>query len=418
MFPSILKLSTWGVWNWQGVGPFLYFSPIFTGPLKLFSVFGFFFMHTAFGLAMRLGQFSFITACGTFALIPGWGWDQLFLILKTKERVGFRLFYLPKCKVCSAIADISRTFLLLPESQVLPVISLKNEEDGQSKLLKEEHIWISCQTFDGEYHYNMSAIQQLCRASPLLWPLWYLKLGFISNTRIVKYSCSILRKAIHKHGATGSNDNYNKTFTSQQKEESIELQVIRLTYYVMKVLLRNIFCFILLWIVVSRNQQSLGYHPLPIPDAMQPLLHVLHLDQHWAMFTPSPPNSWWWYNIEGELGDHTKVELWANGGLFTHIPNVPHSFDKPPNHKVYLGFKNHRWFKFFENGYNHHAAYETLRLEFGRWLCREYNTYNHGNQRLWKFAIHLMNEVDNPQHDGSRSFAGRQTMWNHLCYEQ
>lgn len=96
-----------------------------------------------------------------------------------------------------------------------------------------------------------------------------------------------------------------------------------------------------------------------------------HLDQSWAMFAPSPPYVQWWYNIEGKLDNGTQVELFNKGALFTHVPNE-FSWEKPSvsNGDFKISFKNHRWFKYFENGYNSHATHEALRLEFGKWICR------------------------------------------------
>lgn len=424
LFPSLLKLGTIGVLWWQGIGPFLFFSPIFTGPLKMFVAFGFFFMHLNFGLAMRLGQFTFITAAGVFALIPGWAWDTLFKYTKTRERSLFRLYYLQRCKTCTNIGQFFEAFFLHPDSLCVPVVSLRNEEEhglkSEQRNIHEHALWLACQTQNGAYYYNYSALRETFRVSPVLWPLVYLwKFSFIGNYQAVKTLNLVAREYLHEHQKEWSPvASVNKTFQSNShNEESLELQVIRMTSNIMIVIMRNIFVFICFWIVVSRNASSLGYNHMSPPNAVMPLTHFLHLDQHWAMFTPSPPNSWWWYNIEGELGDHTKVELFANGALFTHIPNIPHSFDKPPSNRVYMGFKNHRWFKYFENGYNHHSAYETIRLEFGRWVCREFNGVHEGDKRLWKFSVHLMSEYDNAQHDGTRTFAGKQTVWNHLCYE-
>lgn len=95
---------------------------------------------------------------------------------------------------------------------------------------------------------------------------------------------------------------------------------------------------------------------------------------------------------------------------------------------------NHRWFKLFENGLNSHDYREELRLNFGRWLCREYNSRHDGDDRLYlfevclhrpfdflrhKFSIHWMNErVDVVKQDGTRYPLPRQTLWNHMCYEK
>lgn len=158
------------------------------------------------------------------------------------------------------------------------------------------------------------------------------------------------------------------------------------------------------------------------------------------MFAPRPPDVMWWYNIEAVLDDGTKAELFNNGALFSFKPNVPHTYlkftiatprahiasdvltprtncgyltihnffgsnallgicltflgigclianryDKPRSLHESMG--NHRWFKIFENGLNAHEEREVLKLNFGRWLCREYNERHQGSERLYTYLF-------------------------------
>jgi hypothetical protein len=64
-FPILTKIFTWAVVNWQHIGTFIYFSPFFTGPAKTLTAFGFFFMHFAFFITMRLEMFNWITMATT-----------------------------------------------------------------------------------------------------------------------------------------------------------------------------------------------------------------------------------------------------------------------------------------------------------------------------------------------------------------
>jgi len=158
-------------------------------------------------------------------------------------------------------------------------------------------------------------------------------------------------------------------------------------------------------------------HEYATPHSLRSALFATQLDQYWGMFAPRPPDVMWWYNIEGELHDGRSAELSYDGALFSFVPLIPHTFDKPKS--VHYSLGNHRWFKLFENGLNSHEHREELRLHFGRWLCREFNARNFDNDRVHKFAIHWMNErIDTVKMDGTRYANPKQTLWNHLCYEK
>jgi hypothetical protein len=84
---------------------------------------------------------------------------------------------------------------------------------------------------------------------------------------------------------------------------------------------------------------------------------------------------------------------------------------------MYLGFKNHRWVKYYEIGFNNHGQQEKIRLHWGRWVCREFNTRYHGVQRVKSFQVWIVFEtLDLDKMDGTRNPAGKSQLWNHVCY--
>eukprot|EP01114_Cavostelium_apophysatum_P015239 TRINITY_DN410_c0_g1_i8.p2 TRINITY_DN410_c0_g1~~TRINITY_DN410_c0_g1_i8.p2 ORF type:complete len:148 (-),score=31.45 TRINITY_DN410_c0_g1_i8:10-453(-) len=143
------------------------------------------------------------------------------------------------------------------------------------------------------------------------------------------------------------------------------------------------------------------------------------------MFSPRPPNVWWWYNIEAELENGSIVEMWKNGAIFTLEPNT---FDWERPDPIYPSFKNHRWFKYFENGYNTHPANEQIRLEFGKWLCREYNKLHPKNRLRTYNVVYMPENIDMDELYDAASTPGlnsalsrrtslpKDTLWNHICY--
>jgi len=138
----------------------------------------------------------------------------------------------------------------------------------------------------------------------------------------------------------------------------------------------------ILYLSVCWNLANVGYTNWSPPEKDRGIVWLLRLDQMWNMFTPQPPKTSWWYSIEGELVNEKKVEIFKNGAMFTWEYNYDLS-DDPPD--LPLTFKNHRWFKYFENGFN---QIEHLREPFGRYLCREYNKRHPVETQLWRYKIY------------------------------
>jgi hypothetical protein len=47
-------------------------------------------------------------------------WDEvIFRRLRTRERLGFKLYYQPGCNFCSTFASICSNFFLIPETEVI-----------------------------------------------------------------------------------------------------------------------------------------------------------------------------------------------------------------------------------------------------------------------------------------------------------
>jgi len=165
--------------------------------------------------------------------------------------------------------------------------------------------------------------------------------------------------------------------------------------------------------VISWNLGNFGVQPpFRFPSGLNFIGWGLHIDQSWAMFSPHPPKQHWWYVIWAEKVNGETFELFRNRGIFTWEGNVPYSLEKPsPYHE---SFKNHRWFKYFENGFN--AKNSDLRLYFGKWVCRNYNAEHHDEERLYHFKVNLVIEDQTPE--GPRENRRTEELWEHICYEK
>lgn len=128
-WPWLLKGLTFGVLEWQLVGPLLWFSPFYTQYTRLFSVAGFLMMHGArtrfisgcltclskgsFGSCMALGTFTWITLTSQLALLPPLFWAVVFRLLRSPARTQLRIYF-PANARSSFIARCLR-LILLPE---------------------------------------------------------------------------------------------------------------------------------------------------------------------------------------------------------------------------------------------------------------------------------------------------------------
>lgn len=117
------------------------------------------------------------------------------------------------------------------------------------------------------------------------------------------------------------------------------------------------------------------------------------------MFSP-PPQHIYHHNIEMVLKNGTSLELIKYGGLTTwevrprsirqllflnSVQGGPMHHDAPL--PWYPNYGDHRHWKYWEN-YNWHSDSNDVRLEFGRWVCREWNSRHTGDQVVMRHTTH------------------------------
>lgn len=75
-YPSLLKALTFATLYLEVFGPFLAFSPFWTGPLRFATVMMFIFFHlVGLNLTMELGLFPYVCSVAWIVFIPKWFWD-------------------------------------------------------------------------------------------------------------------------------------------------------------------------------------------------------------------------------------------------------------------------------------------------------------------------------------------------------
>lgn len=431
--PTLCKYLTFSVLIWQKWGTIIYFSPVYNQYFKAFSVLGYTAMHIGFGMNLMLELFTWVTIAAVVGLTPGWVWDVAVKFFTDQKKPGVQIYYLKHCNFCTNIAH-AVYILMLPKTKLTAAQSLPPVKDSTPFL------GICVIDSDKKVHAGVDAWLALSKATPLLFPFRY-----ILNRAIVKRALFTVSRHLHFHrypleevyvedpidhslprweannvpaNVAESQLHTDLDYTKPVfEEEAVNWNIVQQTVQIAGTVMSNMITGFLLYLVITWNFGNIQMYQYSTPHSLRPVLFVTQLDQYWGMFAPRPPDVMWWYNIEGELHDGRKAEISYDGALFTFEPNFPHTFDKPQS--VHASMGNHRWFKLFENGLNSHEYREELRLHFGRWLCREYNARHSGDDRVYKFAIHWMNErVDLQKQDGTRYPNPKQTLWNHMCYEK
>jgi len=205
-------------------------------------------------------------------------------------------------------------------------------------------------------------------------------------------------------------------FSSKSLNRYLAKKFFKGIFYYIKTLLWNAIALVFIWYIFGLNMKNIKHMQFYPPYTAHLIMAPFNMEQIWSMFSPAPPNYSWYYHIEATLDNGTTAELFANGGLFSW-ETAP--FDMNVKPVVWIGLKNHRWFKYMENGVNSHAKNEQLRLHMARFICREFNTLHTGADRIHTFKLLMVTEVTDPYNP----FAERQKrpvhlLWHHMCFEK
>jgi len=453
-FRTPLRLLTIAVAKWELAGIFFMFSPFFTDYCRLFGAIGFAFMHLGFVLCLRLGLFFWVTAGAQIINMPPFAWDLTYGFIEKKllkNQRPFRVFYNTSSPMSQKIALAYKTFFILSSSaSFAPISHLKDEitistmtptnstpfesdsdsgeydADEVQRSVHKRHTaglnnsnyslggpnmfgkkdflgddWLVVIDNNGIRKRNITALNYISSKSPLLFPFAF------ACTYVPQKVTDIFGQvmdSLHNHSqqsqvVTGKRSPYQKKKIPRQYSKTYSI-------------VNNIWMAFICWFLLAYNLNvfhiNLGYK-----HSYHQLAYVLRLDQGWNMFSPQPPKSHWWHVIHGQLDDGTQVELFKNEGLFKFEINTEVNFEKPD--PFYPSYGNHRWFKYWENGFNANNA-DAMRLELGRYICREFNSRHFDNEMLYKFSVYFVHEYQNL--DGTVSPSSHQSLWNHICYEK
>ncbi|KYR02878.1 hypothetical protein DLAC_00351 [Tieghemostelium lacteum] len=455
-FREPLRLMTLAVAKWELFGIFFMSIPFWTDYFRLFAAFGFFCMHAGFVSCLRLGLFFFVTAGAQAINIPPFAWDRFFNWADQKILKGqrpLRVHYNTTSPLSQYITLTLKTFFILPNtaefsplerinpedrissvSSPINISTIDDEEtsedeetiedngillnrkptsnsstkkqsnrisDSKSLLLGDD--WLVTIDGNGIRKSNIHALLLICSKSPLLFPFAW-ACNYIPSSFSEAFFGRIM---LFIHQKTQQSQIQEQKPSLYQEKKQFAKPLPRYYGWV-----NNIWMAFICWFLLAYNLHTFRYFNLGYKSEYNQFGYLLRLDQGWNMFSPSPPKTHWWHVIHGNLEDGTPVELFKKEGIFNFEINKEVSFDKPD--PFYPSYGNHRWFKYWENGFNQYGA-DPMRLEMGRYICREFNKRHFGHEQLYRFTIYFVHEF---QHlNGTLSSPPQHApLWDHVCY--
>lgn len=396
-FPTLMKFLSFAVLYFELWGALLFFVPVYTGPFRALGSILFMIMHVGFGSCMGLGIFSPISCTSLSTLLTPWFWDELVFPWLSKGVDKIQILYY-KNTPGEPFSILLSDFLLPPDSFTV--------SPSDSKLVDEQFSWLAVER-QGTTYTRFEAFEQVCKISPLLWPIRML-LKFKKVRSIIHWIFLRLPPFV------------GFLYRNLARPKSAEIEAasslpdkLRLRRKLRKLVVSAIAVFLIVHIALWNCGNK--HYKVQLPEGTHWIAMATRLDQMWNMFSPGPPRINWWYTIEGVQDDGTRIEIWRNGLEKWKGNPAPYSVAKPDNLGEVIG--NHRWIKYYEFvNWAPEESVNIVRLNFGRYICREYNKRNFDGAKLWKFNIMFRSE-DNLL-DGTKVPRFDEVFWSHQCFEK
>jgi hypothetical protein len=134
------------------------------------------------------------------------------------------------------------------------------------------------------------------------------------------------------------------------------------------------------------------------PRSLNDTAFLFRLDQHWAMFAPTPMLEDGWFILKADLADGSQVDLLAEDGVL--------NWDKPALQSA--TFKDSRWQKYIMNLWM--ATYSQHRPWFGNYLAAKWNETHSGLSQV--AAWELVFILEPTKLDGTVGETERHSLWN------
>ena len=372
-----LSLATY--W-WELIGPCLVFLPFFMTPLRILVVLLMIAMHFSFGRTLEIGLFQFVSMTSWIPFIPSGAWEWFKLKLRTKRRLGLRIYYDGNCGFCLKLCLILRSLFLLRETTLLPA----GEKKSILKEMEEKNSWVVVD-HDNLHHYEGSALVQVFSCSPVLFPL-----GWFLNLSPVLWMINGIYRFVARNRNRFSKLTGLLSFRDQRSHSGFLSQVLALFFLF----------YVFAWNV--RYTDFKKWTPY-FSSEWNWIGRVFRTDQYWNMFAPYPLRDDGWYIITGKL---------ANGKSYSVFSDTPEiSWEKPE--LVSAMYSSQRWRKYMMNLWQ--KKHKDHRLYYGRYLCRNFKRDHPNLAPLETFRIYYMREDTREE---AIQTPKPVMVWKHRCFQR
>ena len=381
-FDTLMRGLTYFVWWLELIGPLLMFAPVWHLPLRLLTTFLFMSMHVGFILFLNVGLFPFISITSLLAFTPTGAWDKLGALARTPERLGLRMYYDGDCGFCLKTCFLIRTFLLLPETPIVPA----QEVEEIHQVMAEHDTWVVVDR-DGECYMRWRAVALVFRRSALFWPLGYL------------FDLTVLRSLGDR--TYGIVAKHRRGFLGDWTATMLPYRPVAVAPSAAASVVVGL-CMVL---VLFKNISTMPGVRYQIPDLLTSVSSTLRLDQIWNMFAPYPIKVDGWYVIRGGLRDGTVVDV------YNRAEGEP-SWEK----STYIAqtYSDYRWRKYLSRIRT--KRYEGQLLNYARYLCRSWNRGTSVEKQLMTYKIHFNSQRTLPDYQPRE--IKRTMIWRHHCFKR
>lgn len=384
-FPAVTHALTYFVFFLELIGPLLVFSPVLNRPLRFIVMVLLMSMHTGFLFCLALGPFPYISLTSLTTLIGGWLWDAAARAGERRARRrgshALRIYYDRDCGFCLKSVLILRQLLVLPRSEYTPA----QDTPRAKALLEANYSWVIIDHDDKAY-LKWPALVILLRRSPVFAPA-----GWLLSGRWAVSPGNAVYDFVGRHRERfGTLTGKLLPFHDRRFETG---RIAQATAGLVLVVL-------LVW-----NFCTVHWLPERVYAFLTPPLRELRIDQYWNMFAPYPSREDGWFIFPAVLIDGTELDL-------MHPDRGAVSYDKPEY--IVDEWPNIRWHKYLERIWS--AEFSNNRLNFGRYLCRHWNSGHSGGKQLDSFKMIYMLERSVPPPETPK--VEQYVLWRHECFDK
>ena len=360
-------------------------------------------LHVGILLTMSVGNFSYLMIA-TYPLLfePEWAERTVGLLRRLVGRGVTKVYYDGICPLCR------RTVSLLQGFDPFGALSFVDFRErgalADAPGLSQAALESRMHALDGgEIVSGFEAVTRVARRTPALLALGWL--GELPGARFIGGPVydRIARGRRLEHRCDAAACKLPAPPEERSLTAFVPAEIREASTWALRGLL-GFLMFSCLWFALPNDAKlQLPGHPIAIPNMPDPLhetLQEIELWQVWDMFSPNPMDTDIWLRGAGQLSDGTNVDVLRGN----------HGGPLPP---VMPGMIFTRWTKFINN-----LAYtqQPTLIEFGRYLCREWNSAPPvGRAPLKTFKIYReQRRIPGPNEKPVPW--GEEMIWDHHCF--